>query len=332
MGGDEQHLGGTAIKPVGWDRTGMEAFRYMIYNPDTGEFLTRTPMSWVKIILFYCVYYSCLAAFWIACLQIFFMTLPEAEPRWTLEQSLIGKNPGVGVRPKSSDANIDSAIFYLDIKDKGRTPTNKDGEGDKNFDYATRMNLTLEQYENKTGLSDCPDNTETDKGRCIFDKSLLGECSESPYGYVRESERGLLEPCVFLKLNKLWGWSPEGVKVAELNTTKYDDMTDSLKEKIRAERDLTEKGHSKFVHMDCRGRFPADLEGMSVEYFPSNQGIPLKYFPFQGGNYHSPLVALKVTPKILGQLLHIECRAWFHGVDHDKKHKSGLTQFEVFVH
>merc|ERR1712130_1029825 len=38
-----QKLGGTAIKPVGWDRTGWEAFRYMLYNPDTGEVLTRTP-------------------------------------------------------------------------------------------------------------------------------------------------------------------------------------------------------------------------------------------------------------------------------------------------
>merc|ERR1712037_841607 len=40
-----QKLGGTAIKPVGWDRTGWEAFQYMLYNPDTGEVLTRTPLS-----------------------------------------------------------------------------------------------------------------------------------------------------------------------------------------------------------------------------------------------------------------------------------------------
>merc|ERR1711971_826214 len=44
-----QKLGGTAIKPVGWDRTGWEAFQYMLYNPDTGEVLTRTPLSWLKI-------------------------------------------------------------------------------------------------------------------------------------------------------------------------------------------------------------------------------------------------------------------------------------------
>ena len=91
-----QKLGGTAIKPVGWDRTGWEAFQYMLWNPDTGEILTRTPLSWLKITVFYCIYYSCLAGFWIACLNVFFATLPEAHdgPRWLKEDSIIGVNPG----------------------------------------------------------------------------------------------------------------------------------------------------------------------------------------------------------------------------------------------
>jgi len=71
----------TAIKPVGWDRSGCEAFQYFLYNPETGEILSRTPLSWAKIIIFYCIYYTCLAAFWIGCLHIFFLTVPEAHPR-----------------------------------------------------------------------------------------------------------------------------------------------------------------------------------------------------------------------------------------------------------
>jgi hypothetical protein len=35
-----------------------------------------------QIILFYLIYYSLLAAFWVACLQIFFLTLPEGKPRY----------------------------------------------------------------------------------------------------------------------------------------------------------------------------------------------------------------------------------------------------------
>ena len=76
MGDASTNIGMTAIKPVGWDRSGCEAFkwaffdccivkdltlfRYFLYNPETGEILSRTPLSWAKIILFYCVYYTCL--------------------------------------------------------------------------------------------------------------------------------------------------------------------------------------------------------------------------------------------------------------------------------
>jgi len=71
-GGDSsQPMGGTAIKPVGWDRTGWEAFKYMLCDPQKGTILTRTPLSWVKIIVFYIIYYSCLATFWIVCLFVF---------------------------------------------------------------------------------------------------------------------------------------------------------------------------------------------------------------------------------------------------------------------
>ena len=92
----EDLLGAVAIKPPGWDRTGWEAFRYFLYDPDNGTFLSRTPLSWLKITVFYTIYYSCLAAFWYACLMIFFMTLPEEVegPKWKQEGSLIGVNPG----------------------------------------------------------------------------------------------------------------------------------------------------------------------------------------------------------------------------------------------
>merc|ERR1711990_588735 len=86
-----QKLGGTAIKPVGWDRTGWEAFQYMLYNPDTGEILTRTPLSWLKITVFYCIYYSCLAGFWIACLNVF---LPRC-PRCTTDQDGCRQTPSL---------------------------------------------------------------------------------------------------------------------------------------------------------------------------------------------------------------------------------------------
>ena len=85
-------LGGTAIKPKGWDRKGMEAFKYFLYNPDTGEILSRTPLSWLKIFIFYTVYYSCLAAFWAICLLIFFLVIlaKDMGPRFKQDYGRIG--------------------------------------------------------------------------------------------------------------------------------------------------------------------------------------------------------------------------------------------------
>ena len=51
-------LGATAFKPV--ERHGWEAIRYFFHNPDTGEIMTRTPLSWLLITVFYVIYYSCL--------------------------------------------------------------------------------------------------------------------------------------------------------------------------------------------------------------------------------------------------------------------------------
>merc|ERR1711971_459776 len=86
----------------------MGAFKYMLFDPDNGTILTRTPLSWLKITVFYLLYYTFLACFWIACLVVFFQTLPEEEsgPKWQQDWGLIGKNPGVGLRPRNTDERI----------------------------------------------------------------------------------------------------------------------------------------------------------------------------------------------------------------------------------
>lgn len=318
------NLGGTAIKPEGWDRTSWESFQYMLYDPKSGAILTRTPSSWAKIILFYCVYYSLLAGFWIACLQIFFLTLPEVEPRWTLEGSLIGKNPGVGLRPGTSDYKIDSSMYLLNSMDSSDTPTTKLGEGEKNIDYARRMELFMKKYDNNTGLSVCTNSPdELNRGKCVFDRSVLDICADYPFGFKPVKDN--IAPCLFLKVNKIWNMLPESISPADLENPEYEHMSQELKDKITA------AGETDNIFFDCRGRYPADREGMKIQYFPENQAIALKYFPFTGGNYQSPLVAIKVTPSVKGQLIHIECRAWYKGIVHDSKYKAGLTQFEILV-
>lgn len=46
------------------------------------------------------------------CMQGLLATLSNQEPKWQLEQSLIGSNPGVGLRPLPDDLNRGSLIWY----------------------------------------------------------------------------------------------------------------------------------------------------------------------------------------------------------------------------
>jgi len=335
-----ENLGGTAIKPEGWDRTGMEAFQYFLYNPRTGEILSRTPLSWLKITVFYIVYYSCLAGFWLACLNIFFLTLPSNSmgPKWTQGYSLIGVNPGVGVRPQNADKKIDSQMFVLKKADTNTVPTNvgyvDEGEGELNADYAARMKKYMYVYSEPIG-----------GGYKAFPLSALGECKDEPYGFIATSDGwGTITPpapCIFIKFNKIWGWDPKALEPLS------DDprFNENEEDKTRFPKAVIDKYNAngagnKDIIVNCDGRYAADKEALSnMEYFPRNQVISADYFPYFGGKeisgsvYHSPLVAIKITPtaETIGQLIHVECRAYYYGVEHNTKDKMGLVQFEVLI-
>lgn len=47
-----------------------------------------------KILLFYCCFYAGLIGFFAAMMAIFYTTLDMAVPKWQLDRSLIGNNPG----------------------------------------------------------------------------------------------------------------------------------------------------------------------------------------------------------------------------------------------
>jgi len=334
------NLGGTAIKPVGWDRTGWEAFKYLLFDADNGTILTRTPLSWLKITAFYIIYYAFLTGFWVACLFIFFETLPHETlgPRWLKDDGLIGKNPGVGIRPKNSDRRIDSQMFVLKAGDVNRDVSEKLGEGDLNADYAKRVELFMNVYK-KTPAA----------GYKAFDKRTLGFCQHFPYGYVVNSTDEQVTPCIFIKLNNIWKWTPQPI---DCNRTAE-----------QIEKDTYSKDCPKHIHkhvtgavgktagtnniwIDCQGRLPADREalreGAGIDYYPPTRAISIEdFFPYVGQKnqddktvgYHPPLVAIRLTPnpsgKLRGQLIHVECRAYYKDVKHVAKDKVGLVQFEV---
>merc|ERR1711988_1326291 len=106
----------------------------------------------------------------------------------------------------------------------------KDGEGPKNIDYVVRMEKYLAKYDNKKGLHECTDNNDKNKGKCIFDKSVLGACGTKNFGYMPEG--GVIKPCILLKLNKIYGFDP--VPVEANNITDYKLMSSGLQDIIKS--------------------------------------------------------------------------------------------------
>lgn len=310
-------LGGTAIKPK--ERHGWEAVRYLLHNPETGEILTRTPKSWLLITGFYIIYYSCLAGFWAAMLNIFFLTLNENSPKWQGEDSLIGVSPGLGLKPGQIPELIDSSMISFALKSKD----DQGNPGDSNYVAGTqgwvdRVENFLNTYKDN---KDCVKDGEVKPGSC-FDLSQLGACGTKPYGY----EEG--KPCVYLKLNKIFGVQNQMFD-GDLDkvVVEGDKIPKALVDNIKS---LDDKNQ---VWVECHGEYPADDEGLgTIKYFPAAQGFPAKYFPYQGGaGYQSPIVAVQFENAKPDQLLHVECRAWAKNIGYSKRDRIGINHLELLI-
>lgn len=312
-------LGGTAIKPK--ERHGWEAVRYLIHNPETGEILTRTPKSWLLITVFYLIYYSCLAGFWAAMLNIFFLTLEDHQPKWQNENSLIGVSPGVGLQPGQLPELIDSTMiaFNFESKDDQGAP------GDANYiagwgKWAERTKKFLSKYEDQ-------EKCKTSDTGC-FPLTKLGACATEPYGFDKGT------PCVFLKLNKIFGNTNQHCKAEDLEEAPCNAMPDGLKEHIKKQSDQEQ------VWIECHGEYPADRENLKdIKYFPASQGFPGTFFPYMGLknaagedlDYQSPIVAVQFAGAAKNQLLHVECRAWAKNIGYSKRDRVGINHLELLV-
>lgn len=321
----ETLLGGTAIKPP--ERHGWEAIRYAIHDPDKGEFFGRTAKSWFLITVFYCIYYFLLACFWYGMLNLFFITIDVNSPKYQLEASIIGTNPGVGLRPTQASEDIDSSMLFLWAKAKNQRPSEAPFDTSRNVDWAKRYEAFVNKYDNTTETRDCAGDDFMEDGgdACRFSKADLGPCGEYPYGYELTGNEDKISPCVLLKINRIFNWKPTPYDADDL---KYED---SIPQAIK---DLAGRDPNK-LYLNCEGENAADREALEgkVAYYPQNQAISYKYFPYTQANknYHNPVVAVKFSDMPVGQLLHIECKLYAKGIEHSRKFRMGSVHFELFL-
>jgi sodium/potassium-transporting ATPase subunit beta len=320
-------------------------FGNFLYNSETGAVLGRTCGSWLKITVFYIIFYACLAAFFYLCYQIFATTLETPEdggsPKWKQDSSLIGSNPGVGFRPMpDQDKNSESTLIWY----------KHDSKADYSFwsnQLAKFVNDSIPPKE-ANNVNTC--NLGSGAGshrvcRVLTDK--LGGCTATTeFGYPAGN------PCVLIKLNKIFDWEPEPYGVED---GKYDPelLQSELDEAVNQENGMPEdlknhivsevKGHQgqelevlKTVWISCTGENVGDQENLpsgNIKYNPA-RGIPGYYFPYKNQpNYKTPFVMVQmiVPESSRHTLINVECRAWAKNIHYDRPNRLGSVHFEILV-
>lgn len=72
-----------------------------------------------ELITFYTIFYIALAALFAICMKGLLMTINTSSPKWMLNESLIGTNPGLGFRPLPENVDHGSLIWY-DVSDESK--------------------------------------------------------------------------------------------------------------------------------------------------------------------------------------------------------------------
>ncbi|XP_053639305.1 sodium/potassium-transporting ATPase subunit beta [Cherax quadricarinatus] len=278
--------------------------KIFIWNPNTNEFMRRTWLSWVKILGFYLLFYTFLAAFFAINMTVFYQTLDtHGRPKYTAQDSLL-TNPGLTFRP--------SANFWSLWYNPSRP--------DSSLHYVSSIRELLQPYMNSTAANmnsrivykNCAEESPAKDEVCSFNVEDLGSsCTESNnWGYTTKS------PCFFLKINKIIDWVPQAPK-------KLQDLPNGLQKYIN-NTDNPEETLTKHVFVWC--------ESDKGELEQPAPGIPLYYYPFinQEG-YLRPLVPIRLLDLENDKVL-VVCRIWGHNIVHIiNKRVLGLAAFQVQI-
>jgi len=318
-----------AQKPV--ERKGWDRFFNFMYNKETKEVMGRTGLSWLKITVFYIIYYTCLAGFFTVCLVVFLMMLPHGRPTYVTHKSIIGANPGVGYRPHPPEKKIESTlIWYKHGEDSGNW-NETDGWVDrleKDLEPYLNESYQLGEREDGTTFTECGVLGSQRKGAgnlCLINRTELfkGRCNqENNFGYPAG------KPCILLKLNKIYDWEPSPYKTEkQMQKNVPFEIRNAFRKNLDTNPDLNNR-----VWLECHGENPADRENLgSITYWPTN-GFSANFYPYRNEDaYLSPVVFAQLDNPKLGVMIAIECRAWDRYITHEPTEGRGLAHFELMI-
>ncbi|ODN02067.1 Sodium/potassium-transporting ATPase subunit beta-1 [Orchesella cincta] len=314
----------TTVQPVEEDG----GWRKFIWNEDKREFLGRTGKSWLLIFIFYVIFFISLFAFFMLnWYLVLTLTVSDKKPTKigdTVGSMLFQDGPGLALRPRPDrHTNAAASLLWFSVGSY------------ENFRYWKNQLSSWFYNIPKPGAPDTIDCKTTgvasDDESCLVPVDQYGACQPlladpsintiTDFGYARG------EPCLLLKLNRIYDWMPKG-----------DCTGDCLKQ---APKDLQEymtankANINEAIYVWCQGMAEHDKENLgSIEYFPGPY-IRKNYFPFKNQqNYQSPFVMVQLKRPLAGALLSIECQAYDDNIvidDNNKAKRVGYTKFELLI-
>lgn len=288
-------------------KSSVASFMGFLWNSETKEFCGRDGASWAKISLFYGIFYTCLGAFFVGMLAVFFQIMPVDKPTYYGESSTMAMasrqlNPGLGFRPQI-DVEDHQIVFDPTIQMDSSFGLQK---------YKRNLDVYLAaKYPEVDNLINCETNQtymdEFNQGKsCEFDYEKIFESTNctaaNSFGYESST------PCVLIKLNRIVSWEPE-----TSNT---------------------------YISIQCAGENAFDQDSVKKIIYHSENSLnnlvegklDKKYFPFMAQkNYQTPFVwaQFEVEPNTL---INIECKAYANNIDNtDRLNRRGLTRFSLYV-
>ncbi|XP_078041449.1 sodium/potassium-transporting ATPase subunit beta-2 [Augochlora pura] len=300
-------------------KTNWQAFKDYIHNPDEGTYCGHTGKKWAITGTFYFCFFMVLALLFAVCMKGLMATLNIEKPRWILEESLIGTNPGLGFRPISDNPEERSLIWY-----SSSDPTSIQK-------WTCLLDKFLEEYVNSSMLPNggrnqqmCNYDAPVKPGHvCAVEVNNWGPCSPAAKYSFNNSA-----PCVFIKLNRIYGWKPQYYNdTANLP----EDMPQNLVDHIKS----VNGSALNTVWISCKGENPHDEESIGeLNYYPRSQGFPGYYYPYTNiPGYLSPVVAVHFLRPARNRIINVICRAWANNIiyQHNTKELSGAIRFELMI-
>ncbi|XP_075873636.1 sodium/potassium-transporting ATPase subunit beta-233-like [Nelusetta ayraudi] len=289
-------------------------WKQFLWNSEKGELLGRTGSSWFKIILFYIIFYGCLAGIFIGTIQAMMLTLSNYKPTW---QDRVAP-PGLTHTPRSEKSEI-----TFNSKDLSTI-----------LPYTTAMKEFLDKYDDvhqadQMTFEDCGEepseyknrgDLESDMGTrraCRFSRSWLGPCSG-----LEDAEFGFKEgkPCLIVKLNRIVNFRP---RPPSSNTSIPEEAQPKVQPNV--------------IPIYCTNKKEEDAGKIGeIKYYGIGGGFPLQYYPYYGKllhpHYKQPLVALQFVNLTRDTELRIECRVFGENIHYsDKDRYQGRFDLKILI-